>query len=414
MRLSRPCVTSLETDVGTSQLAFITPVPPLPPTVFHISKALRGSTLEGYEMSNPPWATSEVAAPKGHDFSLRTKDINIPKRRVVGQRNSPSLQTSDIVLPRRRHTNRIWGGSPVTNLNTNDIAGQYRKYQYPIGPSVESHGSGNRPNHAYDSRDIDGAYCKRQRDPRNTNPLNPTYKLPSAKVEIPPEPRFIRDNIGVGDITGARAKPRFQRAKIRPTNETKDIAGARSTPKTYERKNTIHKTDNLDVSDITRTQFKSKRVNHNPLNPTYIYGKSKLANSTLLGYQTGGKVRKEIQQEINTKTNREPVVLGEIEGSRPAVRRPRKSKELSSFGLRTSDVDGASAKWKPSWIPKRTTYRNPNRTDDIKGAAAGTKTRALRSNRKTDPLQPRYRYLGNPGSEKLKSTGREISQVIFG
>ncbi|KAH7431365.1 hypothetical protein KP509_08G044800 [Ceratopteris richardii] len=45
---------------------------------------------------------------------------------------------------------------------------------------------------------------------RGTNPLDPAYKLPSCKVSPPFEPKFIRDNLNVDDIAGARSQHRVR------------------------------------------------------------------------------------------------------------------------------------------------------------------------------------------------------------
>ena len=38
--------------------------------------------------------------------------------------------------------------------------------------------------------------------PRGTNPLDPTYKLPTFVKEKPPVQRFIKDNLDTSDIKG--------------------------------------------------------------------------------------------------------------------------------------------------------------------------------------------------------------------
>ena len=39
---------------------------------------------------------------------------------------------------------------------------------------------------------------------RGTNPLDPEYRLPSAKAEPAPEPKFLRDPLNISDIDGTK------------------------------------------------------------------------------------------------------------------------------------------------------------------------------------------------------------------
>ena len=62
---------------------------------------------------------------------------------------------------------------------------------------------------------------------RHVDPLNPKYQLPSAMPVDPLIPKFIRDNMNVDDIDGAKAKPpkKFQ---VRGNMSTADIIGAQA------------------------------------------------------------------------------------------------------------------------------------------------------------------------------------------
>lgn len=46
---------------------------------------------------------------------------------------------------------------------------------------------------------------------RQTDPLNPSYQLPSVILADMPEPKFIRDNLEIDDIEGTRTKQTFIR-----------------------------------------------------------------------------------------------------------------------------------------------------------------------------------------------------------
>jgi hypothetical protein len=99
----------------------------------------------------------------------------------------------------------------------------------------------------------------------SSNPLEPKYKLPAVE-ELPEEiPKFIRDNINIHDIDGARPKKYF-RWQPRDGIVVNDIAGT----KTKIRK--IRKDEPpyhyIDYSDVTHSKFHSKR-SVDPLDPVY-------------------------------------------------------------------------------------------------------------------------------------------------
>lgn len=62
---------------------------------------------------------------------------------------------------------------------------------------------------------------------RQTNPLNPEYKLPSA-LEPPPYegPRFIRNVLDIRDIEGSKAKKDPWYNKVRNVDPYTDIDGS--------------------------------------------------------------------------------------------------------------------------------------------------------------------------------------------
>ena len=56
---------------------------------------------------------------------------------------------------------------------------------------------------------------KKKMGPRGTNPLDPTYKLPTFVKETPPVPRFIKDNLDTSDIKGECSAQRVTRGRRR-------------------------------------------------------------------------------------------------------------------------------------------------------------------------------------------------------
>lgn len=99
--------------------------------------------------------------------------------------------------------------------------------------------------------------------------------------------------------------------------------------------------------------------------------------------------------------------------SRPAPQHPFRNKP--SFALATSDILGAScsdpAKTVVAGIvnEQRRHFRATNETGDINGAHADTFAHSIRSERRVDPVWPRYRALdGAPADASAISVGKSI------
>ena len=129
----------------------------------------------------------------------------------------------------------------------------------------------NKPQANLNTRDIDGASpkCVQFTTGRaGSNPLNPVYQLPHVETRPITPPKYIRDQMDVKDIPGARARNDWiHDAKTKETNKIDDIDGTRAMPRHQPRKNSAGYTS-YDYTDITRTQFASKR-SVNPLIPNY-------------------------------------------------------------------------------------------------------------------------------------------------
>mmetsp|Transcript_23503 Transcript_23503/g.32805 ORF Transcript_23503/g.32805 Transcript_23503/m.32805 type:complete len:373 (-) Transcript_23503:2807-3925(-) len=372
-------------------------------------------------MSNPPWATDSNTNSNHFgnpaDSNLRTSDINVPYRKKINPRHSESLKTHDIVIPKKKHTNRVWDGQGLSNLKTQDIAGQHNRVSHPFGPSCSQYGTGFKPYNSLEVRDIDGAYAKRNRDPRNTSPLDPTYKLPSHKTAPPPEPKFIRDSVRVHDVAGAQVSQKYKQFRTKQINKVEDIPGTKPLPQTFSR-TFGHAPEILSHRDITATEFKTKRLGHSPLEPKYTYGRSSDLNmSTILDMPASEALKAKLSTTAKMQKGQKKQIFGEIKGAKPAPIPPQKSLPHRSSSLRTSDVPGAYQGWTPEWEAPRREFGHPTRTDDIPGAQAGTKKKLV-TKRNVDPLAPKYKTLdGRSRPQKrnqLRSTGREISQVVLG
>lgn len=126
-------------------------------------------------------------------------------------------------------------------------------------------------------------------------------------------PRFIRDAMSIDDID--KARPRQDSTQARPTKDIMkldDIEGTKARLRHKPRGNSGGYTS-YDYTDVTKNMRVSQRC-VNPLSPTYTV------------VDESGKT----------------VVIGEVEGSRPA-KMPEPPKDRSAFGgsLQTSDIQGA-------------------------------------------------------------------------
>ena len=193
---------------------------------------------------------------------------------------------------------------------------------------------------------------------RHLNPLEPKYTL-SKSPEYPPyEPKFIRDNIDVKDIDGA--KPR----KITSTKVLRDSLKNDDVKDSWPRKPYVRNTkyEFMDYRDVTNTEFQSNR-NTNPLNPFYT-----------MNFVDGTKVK-----------------FGPIEKNKPLVGSSYMYK--IPLNLKVDDIEGTNigSKNKYKKFKSNNYYYNIN---DIYGAQSGTLLKGISTKRRTNPLYPKYKYLG--------------------
>jgi hypothetical protein len=169
--------------------------------------------------------------------------------------------------------------------------------------------------------------------------LNPQYKLSEVEYRPPTPPKFIRDQIVIDDIDGAKPK-------IKPHYETRDVLrvedidGAKSKG-AYLRKT---KFDAFNYDDVTKCMFKTTRET-NPLHPTY-------------------KTRDD---------NGNVIEIGEISGSSPKKLPFRKT--MHDGTLTTKDIVGAapgSKRLGAFHSVIRKDFIDPNDIKDIEGARPNT------------------------------------------
>ena len=194
---------------------------------------------------------------------------------------------------------------------------------------------------------------------RCTNPLEPKYKLPHVDDYPPEEPKFIRNNMDIKDIDGARPNKYFK-WETRDTFPQDNHGIEGSKPKKRYVRNTSY--NNIDYSDLTSSVFKTKRQT-NPLDPIY---------------------------EIKYK-NGEKYVHGMIEKSKPQTFYPYKHPE--PFALRVNDITGAQAGSK-NRINQFSGCDFELTTHDIKGCNAGSLRKGIYTQRCVNPLVPKYQFLG--------------------
>lgn len=197
------------------------------------------------------------------------------------------------------------------------------------------------------SADIEGAAPRCVQFSTNrigTNPLLPVYNLPKVETRAITPPKFIRCQMDVSDIPGARAKLDWHKmAKTKETNKIDDIEGTKAKQRHSPRKNSAGYTS-YDYSDITKAYlFESKRT-VNPLMPTYT-----------------------IRDQDNNLFE-----IGEIKGNNPNILPPERRRGDKSLSLKTQDIIGATGDSKGLGVfaenHKRKDIRTINATEDIPGA----------------------------------------------
>ena len=144
----------------------------------------------------------------------------------------------------------------------------------------------------------------------------------------------------MSNIEGAKAgwRPRHERARreAEPTNAM------------------------FDVRDINDTGFKTKRVS-DPLRPVHFVNGMEISDDL-----------------VHTMPKKLPA-----------------GKNEPYYTLTTADIEGAQCGWKPPHdcqppMEKRRHFRNTNFVGDIAGAQSDTVKHSIRTNRHTNPLNPRY------------------------
>ena len=247
----------------------------------------------------------------------------------------------------------------------------------------------NKPNYNLSNRDIEGTLPRGHHvfhTSRHCNPLNPVYPLPSCGAKFPPEvPKFLRDTLDVRDIPGATAKKRqviceteHNYMDVYRRNRDDDIL--LSHKKLYKgNKNRIY--NSLDFRDVYKNPPFSNR-HTNPLEPRYRYD------------------YKMAEINSNGKNKIDSLVYGEIEGNRPVVF-SKYNNERYGKGMNTNDIQGAQPSTKSSYAKFEIKHKHPLKysAEDIVGAHHDTLLKSMITTRNTNPLDPKYQFLGDKGMD---------------
>ena len=299
--------------------------------------------------------------------------------------NYPSLNRKDLMylstvtnndFPLRKfkqlHTNRNWS----INLYNLDIEGssprkfgafnQKRDYTNQNDDIEKSspkqlHVQLKKPNYNLSNSDIELSQptCVKTKIKRHLNPLEPKYLLPKCPEYPPYQPKFIRDSISIKDIEGTNPRKKMSYKLLRDSLKNDDVKDS------WPKKPYIRKTEDynyIDYRDVTNTDFQTTRET-NPLDPFYT-----------MKFVDGTKSK-----------------FGPIEKSKPQVGSMYMYKP--PLNLKLDDIQGTD-------IGSKNNYRRFQGKNfcydisDIIGAQSGTLLKGISTKRKTNPLRPKYKYLG--------------------
>ena len=249
----------------------------------------------------------------------------------------------------------------------------------------------NKPNFNLSNKDIEGTEPRGHHcfnTSRHVDPLNPKYPLPSCPNKFPPPvPKFLRDTLNVRDIPGATVKKNLvynesDHNYMDVYRRNRDDHILLSHKKLYKG-NKYKFYNSLDFRDVYTNKPYSKR-HTNPLEPKYKYD-----------YHMT-----EVNKNVYNKTSGESLVYGEIEGNRPVVF-SKYNNERYGKGMKTDDIPGAQPSTTSSYAKFELKYKHPLKysAEDIVGAHHDTINKSITTKRNTNPLDPKYTFLGDKGIE---------------
>ncbi len=297
------------------------------------------------------------------DNNLRTHDINFSTSVAITRKESDpdSLRTVDICPPKPTYYNRSIHVVPDNttqepfllnsdNLDVSDISrvpDSCTAQRLRMREMTRSSGS-------LRTDDIVGAKAKQPLRPRDTNPLDPKYQLPSYEEEPPLPHRFTRPSLIIDDIEGTRTVDPRLRIQTRDAISVSDIEGTYPKALTKARQG-VH-FDPLETGDICSAAFRTQRI-VDPQNPQYVV--SRVSNSFLAASDDWDA------KDARAHGGESVMRVGHIDGTKPKPVRKPKPKDLQ-FSLRTDDVLAPS---NPK--PERKQLIIMNYNGDIDGSQPG-------------------------------------------
>ena len=305
-------------------------------------------------------------------------DFNYPSLNRKDLMYLSTLTNNDFKMRKFKqlHTNRNWS----INLYNLDIEGssprKFGAFNQKIDYSNKNddidkssprrlHIKLNKPEYNLSNSDIEYSqpHCVKCKITRHLDPLEPKYNLPTSPEYPPYKPRFIRDSMKVDDIQGAKPRKIVSQNLLRESLKNNDVKD--SWPrKPYVRKS---KYEFMNYRDVTHSEFKTKRST-NPLEPNYR-----------MKFLDGSQIK-----------------FGPIEGNKPMVGSQYMYKV--PLNLKIDDIAGSN----PGSKNKYKKFMGTNSCydiSDIVGTKTGTLLKGISTKRHTNPLRPKYKYLGE---EELK------------
>ena len=289
---------------------------------------------------------------------INSQDANIrPFKKLYTQRDwSTNLYNLDIESSSPRKFGIFTNKIDFTNKNDDIEKSNPKILHYPL----------KKPEYNLSNKDIEKSSpsAVHFKSKRNTNPLQPKYKLPKDEPYPPYVPKFIGDSIDIKDIDGSSPGKKIYIKKNESLSEKlNQIIG--SHPKIpYLRKSVgSTKYNYLDYSDVNNFIFKTRR-HTNALDPIYIF-------------------KKENEEKSN--------FFGPIEKSKPDSKYPYYYKP--ALNLKLDDIKGSNP-GSTNYIKKFSGKNFELYNSDIPKTNASSLKKGITTNRCTNPLNPKYQYLG--------------------
>lgn len=294
-----------------------------------------------------------------------------------------TITPQDAPIKRKQFKQRI-----VSSLNTEDIDGSkpcLKGYQYINKPEFSNnskdiekaapkplHPTLNKPEFNLKTSDICISHSKSSqfKSNRQTDPLNPVYKLPSFEVRPVTPPKFVRDSINIHDIPGAKPDKYFK-WQSRDIISVNDIEGARPKPEKI-----LTKPDLMNPKDINGEVFHSKRFT-NPLEPDYVH--------------------RDLDGNL--------INIGIIHGSKPKTSLGMRN-DPHRRNLDNKDIEGSAAGTLGLGVfgnKQRNYCKKLVDNDDIEGCKPGSHTKGIVTKRVTNPLDPKYAWSVEDSKDKCQN-----------